>query len=181
MLAQTIRRGIVVPLATAFVVLLAGAASACVSRYHDGSDEQTMDFDYFDDVAQKVLDGPLVANPVPGEATLTIEGTAYGCTNNSAVFALSLNGTPIAAFNCSAFSWWGGAEFKFPSSLVQTGPASNRFSLANLDNTWDTGIYLEVDQNSFYTRSTMVANGQVVTGELLWSLNVPGLVCYPQP
>ncbi|HVF04082.1 MAG TPA: hypothetical protein VNA20_04525 [Frankiaceae bacterium] len=180
MLAQAIRRTVVVPLAGAFLMLLAGAADACVSRYHDNRSNQSADFDYVDDIARKTLDGPLVKDPLAKKATLTIEGSAYGCTGTGATFALTLNGATISRFNCSAFGWFE-AEFHFEYALLQPGTATNTFALVDLDQTWNTGIYLEVDTNSTWGRSTIYANGTYVPGELIWTLDAPGLVCTPQP
>lgn len=177
MLAQAIRRTVVVPLAGAFLMLLAGAADACESRYHDQSWNQDADFDYVDDVARKTLDGPLVKDPLATTATLTIEGSAYGCSGSGATFRLLLNGTTISNFNCSAFGWFE-AEFHFDYDLVQPGVATNTFTLLDTDNTWTTGIFLEVDTNSSWGRSTISTNGTPVVGELMWTLDAAGL-CTP--
>lgn len=171
-----VRGGAVIPLSLAFSLLLASPASACNKAYDDGGTNTTADFDYVDDVAQKTLDGPTVGNPLGGSATLTIYGTSYGCTSNSAAFALTLNGAVIAQFSCNSISG-GSGSFSFPAALVQPGVATNTFTLLDIDNTWSTGIYLAVDTNSFYGRSVIKANGGPVNGELRWRLYVPGLVC----
>ena len=173
----------VIGVVTAASLVMATPASACTYQYDDGGAETTLDLDYTDDVAIKRLDGPKVQTVVlPGgtapKAELDVYASAYGCGSGT-TNRLLVNGTPVASFNaCSVWpSYWGSswASFSFSRELINSGV--NSFQIIDVDNSYTSGIFFGVDQNNFHGRSTMSANGISVGGELMWRLDLSGLVC----
>lgn len=117
------RRAIVT--ACAMVVVTATAASATtVFRDDDGTNETSVDVDYWDDMAEKwfVLPSGSLSNAV--SATLTVYGQADSCGLTGNSHQLALNGSAVLDFNpCDEVAGWfmSWAEFPVPLSLLDHG------------------------------------------------------------
>jgi hypothetical protein len=176
---RTRRFLVVVAAVTGSTLVFAGPASAtCYSRTDDGSAERTLDFDFNDDSATKTLNtGPIVDLTHSATASLSMEGQAYGC-NGTNGNALLVNGTLAASFDActiwpTSYSWDG--TINFPAALLHSG--ANTFQLIDTSTSWSDGVYLGVDSNTFAGTSSMTQNGTPITGELIWQLTSPALLC----
>jgi hypothetical protein len=154
------------------------ASAACYSRNDDGSMERALDLDFNDDSASATLNsGVIVDASGTGTATLSVYGQAYGC-NGTNGNALLVNGTLAASFDActiwpTSYYWYGSLTFR--AALLHAG--ANTFQIIDTSTSWSDGVLLGVDSNSFTGRSSMTQNGTPVTGELMWELYTPGLVC----
>lgn len=158
----------------AAILATATPAHACYTWYDDGVGNTIADLDFTDDVTIKRI---FVTAPSPvGLAFLDIFAEAYSCPDNGLRNQFLVNGKARNFNPCQEWSsgmGWHRTYFD-PIYLV---PGENIFQITDIDGTWATGINFAVDTNNDYGRSTIVVNGADRSGELMWRLESPGLIC----
>lgn len=145
------------------VLVLAGPAGATciggIASYDDGSAEATLDLDYGDDYASKTFTAAATVEFTTGMYVVFSASSYGGCGS----YALSVNGTYDHSFDTCTPGWQ--AQ---PITVALLSPTVS-IAVTDIDGTWATGIYFDVDTNNG-GYSYMYANGVNRSGELIWRI-----------